>query len=361
MIRLDLEIRRGAFRLATRLDVDAPVAGLFGPSGCGKTTLLHAIAGLVKPVRGEIIVDGETMYSSTRRVNLPPERRRIGMVFQEDRLFPHRHVRANLLASPRSRRERSGGATFDEIVVLLGLEELLDRSVGQLSGGERRRVAIGRAILSRPRLLILDEPLTGLDADLRRRVLAYLLRLKESLDLRMLYVSHTIADFLALVDTMAMLADGRVAGTGSPRDLLDRAVDVAEAGPVETTWRGVIERVDAATGSGVIRCGEVSLRAPLDAGQAGEEAFVSIGAHEALLAVGGVPRTSARNALAGRVLSVAGSTSRVLVSVDVGQPLWVEVTPAAAEELGISPGREVHVLIKSRSIRVTSLASARGA
>lgn len=357
MIHVAVEVARGAFQLDVRLDADARVAGLFGPSGCGKTTLLHAIAGLIRPMRGEILVDGETLFSSSRGMNLRPEARRIGMVFQEDRLFPNRNVRANLMASPRARNGPAGGPTLDEVVSLLGLDGLLDRPVQQISGGERRRVAIGRAILSRPRLLILDEPLTGLDAALRRRVLAYLLRMKASLDTRMLYVTHTIADMLAIAETMALLDAGRVTAVGPPGELLDRAVDVADAGPLETTWRGAIELVDAASATAEIRCGTLSVNAPLDDGRAGDEAFVSIGAHEALLAVGDVPKTSARNALPGRVVSLATSASRVLVNVDVGQPLWVEITPAAADELAIAPGRDVHVLIKTRSIRATTIGS----
>ena len=347
MIRFDLVVKRGSFTARAALDTESRVTGLFGPTGSGKTTLLLALAGLVKPQRGRIEVGGTLLYDSSRNLCLPPERRRVGMVFQDGRLFPHLSVRENL-RYPHPAPAVPGPA-FDEIVHLLDLEPLLDRRPRALSGGQRRLVAVGRALLSRPRLLLLDEPLTGMDSRLRRRVLAYLLRLKRSLDVNMMLVSHVYSDFLALVEEMGILDRGRIQAVGTPEALMETALGTTGAGGVETTLRG---KVAARDGEWVaVECEANRFHLFLPGAPVGAEVYVTIRAEDVLLAVGEPPRTSARNLFSGTVARVHRVGSRVLVGVDVGCLLWSELAERSAEELGITPGRRVHLLIKASALR----------
>lgn len=190
MLRIDVLLERGRFSRRVDIRDDARVVALSGPSGAGKTTVLHAIAGLVRPSIGRIEVDGTCLFDSAAGIDLPPHARAIGMVFQDARLFPHLDVRGNL----RYGRRRAGQArfAFDDIVALLGIAPLLKRRTANLSGGEAQRVAIGRALLSQPRLLLLDEPLSMLDHARRAELIPYLQRVRDETGLPIVYVSHSL-------------------------------------------------------------------------------------------------------------------------------------------------------------------------
>lgn len=187
---IDIELRRGSFRRAFAIRSQRRVIAVVGDSGAGKTSLLHAIAGLLRPACGRIVVAGETLFDRDRRIDLPAHRRRIGYVFQDARLFPHLDVRANLLYGLRGAAARERRFELDGIVELLGIGPLLARGTGALSGGETQRVALGRALLSQPRILLLDEPLSMLDMNRRDELLPYLQRVRDESGLPMIYVSH---------------------------------------------------------------------------------------------------------------------------------------------------------------------------
>ena len=187
---LDLELRRGDFRCALRLQSPARCIALVGPSGCGKSSLLHAIAGLLQPSKGLIRIGGQTLFDAKDGIDLPAHRRRVGYVFQDGRLFPHRDVAGNLRYGMAGQAHAAAGPQWDEVVDLLGLGPLLQRRVQGLSGGETQRVALGRALLCQPRLLLLDEPLSMLDFDRRDELLPYLQGVRERFGLPMVYVSH---------------------------------------------------------------------------------------------------------------------------------------------------------------------------
>ena len=347
MIRFDLALRRGNFPVHAAWDNVARVSGLFGPTGSGKTSILLALAGLLTPERGHIEVGGTVLFDSANHINLPPEKRRVGVVFQDGRLFPHLNVGDNLRFARPAPTTRGPG--FDEVVALLDLEPLLERRVDQISGGQARLVAIGRALLAHPRLLLLDEPMTGLDPALRRRVLAYLLRLKESLDVRMMLVSHLYSDFLALVEEMAILGRGRLDSVGAPEALMETALGTAEAGRVETTLAGRVVERDG--DRAVVECDGARFELYLEGSARGGPAYLTVDAEDVLLAVGEPPRTSARNSIPGRVAQVHRVGSKFLVGVDAGCLVWAEVTPQSAANLELSPGREVHLLIKASALR----------
>lgn len=205
MLDIDIQLRRGGFARKVRIAGDARVLALTGPSGAGKTTVLNAIAGLVRPASGRIAIDGHTLFDSEARIDLPTPRRRVGYVFQDARLFPHRSVRANLLYGRHGRRD--GGAAFelDAVVALLGIAPLLDRRPANLSGGEAQRVAIGRALLSQPAMLLFDEPLSALDQARREELIPYLQRVRDEVRLPMVYVSHTEDDVRRLADAIHRL------------------------------------------------------------------------------------------------------------------------------------------------------------
>ena len=204
MLTLDIELQRGAFRRHVRIQDDARVIALSGHSGAGKTSVLHAIAGLVKPLSGHIEIDGIRLYDSARGIDVAPHRRRVGYVFQDTRLFPHLDVRRNLQYG-RHAGDAGNAFGFDAVVSLLGIGPLLDRRIANLSGGETQRIALGRALLSQPALLLLDEPLSMLDQARREELIPYLQRVRDETTLPLIYVSHSADEVKRLTDAVHVL------------------------------------------------------------------------------------------------------------------------------------------------------------
>jgi len=221
VLALEVEKQLGAFALAVRFQIAGGVTALFGPSGAGKTSLVNMIAGLLKPDRGCIVLDQTTLFDAAKTVNVPPHRRQIGYVFQEGRLFPHLSVRQNLDYGRRMSGRPRDPTEFERIAALLGIAHLLQRRPRMLSGGERQRVAIGRALLMRPRLLLLDEPLASLDAGHKGEILPYLVRLRDEAAIPMVYVSHIATEVRQIATTVVRLDEGHVTAAGGLELLAD--------------------------------------------------------------------------------------------------------------------------------------------
>src|SRR5215469_17288422 len=252
MLQVAVTKRRPGFTLEAALSAPTPgIVALFGRSGSGKSTLVHVISGLLAPDAGEVRLDDEVLTDTRAGISVPVEERHIGYVFQEARLFPHLSVAANLRYGEKRARGREPVMGFDEVVSLLGLEPLLARSPWQLSGGERQRVSLGRALLSRPRLLLLDEPLASLDAARREEVLPHLEALRDRLSIPMVYVSHQYDEILRLATHVALLEGGQVLAEG-PVDEMSLYPELQSiVGPdlVGAVVEGVVTRVDAVNGS----------------------------------------------------------------------------------------------------------------
>jgi len=222
MLRVDVEKQLGDFSLHASFASEGRVTGLFGASGAGKTSLVNMIAGLLRPDRGTIMIDGEAVDDTAAGIHVPTYRRRIGYVFQDARLFPHLSVVENLDYGRRMNRVPDDPAQRRRIVDLLDIGTLLDRRPGKLSGGERQRVALGRALLSKPRLLLLDEPLGALDESRKLEILPYLVRLRDEANVPMVYVSHDAAELRQLATQIVMLREGRVTSFGGVKVLSPR-------------------------------------------------------------------------------------------------------------------------------------------
>ena len=219
MLRVDVTKQLGEFSLQAAFESEGRVTGLFGASGAGKTSLVNMIAGLLRPDRGTIVVDGETLDDSASQLHVPSWRRRIGYVFQDARLFPHLDIRQNLDYGRRMNALADDPTQKKRVTDLLDIGHLLDRRPGKLSGGERQRVALGRALLAKPRLLLLDEPLGALDEGRRAEILPYLVRLRDEARIPMVYVSHDAAEMRQLATQIVLLQRGRVSSFGGVKVL----------------------------------------------------------------------------------------------------------------------------------------------
>jgi molybdate transport system ATP-binding protein len=225
VLAVDVEKQLGALKIAVRFEATGGATALFGPSGAGKTSVVNMIAGLLKPDRGSIALDETVLFDAKAGIDIPPHLRRIGYVFQEGRLFPHLSVRQNLDYGRRMSGRPRDDEEFARIVGLLDIDHLLDRRPRMLSGGERQRIAVGRALLMRPRLLLLDEPLASLDVAHKREILPYLVRLRDDAGVPIVYVSHSAAEVRRIATVVVRLNAGHVQAVGGPELLNEPEAD----------------------------------------------------------------------------------------------------------------------------------------
>ena len=362
---LQVRVRKRLGDLA--LDVAFETAGhgltaLFGPSGGGKTSVIAAIAGLIRPDEGRIVAAGEVLFDAERGIDVPAEQRRVGYVFQESRLFPHLRVRDNLAYGLRRARGHDRGIALDAVVDLLGIGHLLDRRPLKLSGGEKQRVAIGRALLAQPRLLLMDEPLASLDAARRQEILPYVERLRDELRLLVVYVSHSLPEVLRLANTVVLLEAGRVLAHGSPADLSFRP-DVRHlfgGHDAASIFEARVESHDDARALTRLSLGSHTLLLPRIASPSGTRARLRIRARDILLATVPPTHLSVQNALHGTVAGVAsddGIHAEVIVQAG-GVRLLAQVTQDSVNRLGLREGVEVYALIKSVAIDSDAITTA---
>ena len=354
---LEVSVRKalGDFALEVELDCETDgIVALFGRSGSGKTSLVNMLAGLLRPDRGRIAIAGTTLFDSEQGIDLPPERRRLGYVFQEGRLFPHLSVRGNLLFGARrapdgeAGGEAGGGPTLDHVVALLGLEELIDRRPSALSGGEKQRVALGRALLARPRLLLMDEPLAALDQPRKDEILPFIERLRDDARVPIVYVSHAMQEIVRLADTLVLLSDGRVVEAG-PIETLTSRLDLRpltgryEAGSV---FEARVARQDEAFGLTVLEFAGGSLQVPRLALEPGQELRLRIRARRRARAGGAagdlVPqylrRTGPRARRGGRTAGRPADRHRRDRALGPGHPALAPRPRAGAGPQGLRPG-----------------------
>ncbi len=356
MIRVAIQKKLGAFTLDVSFDSGAGVTALYGVSGAGKTSIVNAIAGLMRPDAGRIELDGVTVFDSTTRIFLPPERRGIGYVFQEDRLFPHLSVRRNLTYGRRRPGENLPQPSFDSVVDLLGLAPLLERLPHRLSGGEKQRVAIGRAVLSRPRLLLMDEPLANLDTARRGEILPFLERLCRDLSLPIVYVSHAIEEITRLADTLIVLDRGTVVAAG-PVPAITARLDLSpliDRGDAGTVLVGTIESHDTRYHLTTVAFDGGRLVVPAVGGPVGAALRLRIQARDVAIATSVPTGISTLNCLPGVISELGtGRQAHRDVQVNVGVPILARLTQRSISELGLEPGRQVTVLIKSVAVEIT--------
>ena len=351
---LSVEIGHGfpGFTLDVAFEAPAGVTALFGRSGAGKTSVVHAVAGLLRPDRGRIALGAEVLFDGRTGVSVPPHRRRIGYVFQDGRLFPHLTVRGNLTYGRRFGRGRDGAAV-DRVVGLLGLDSLLDRRPGRLSGGEVQRVAIGRALLAEPRLLLMDEPLSSLDEPRRAEILPYLERLRDETRVPILYVSHALAEVARLATTVVALRDGRVVQAGPAADVLSDPVAVPALG-VRAAGSVLPGRVLAHHEDGLTEI-EVSagrLLLPRVAAEPGAGLRIRIAAQDVILSLGRPEGLSALNVLPVTVAELhLGEGPGVAVALRAGEDsLLARITRRSAEALSLAPGVACHAVMKAVAV-----------
>ncbi|NNU79435.1 molybdenum ABC transporter ATP-binding protein [Halovulum dunhuangense] len=362
---LSIAIRHAFAGFSLDVSFQAPpgVTALFGRSGAGKTTVVNAVAGLFRPDAGRVAVNGWEMFDTAAGRWLPPHRRHLGYVFQEGRLFPHLTVRQNLTYGRWFAGGPRDAAEVARIVAMLGIDRLLDRRPAALSGGEKQRVAIGRALLSHPRLLLMDEPLAALDEARKAEILPYLERLRDQTDIPILYVSHSVTEVARLATTVIALESGRVVKQGPAAEVLADpqavpALGVREAGSV---LAGRVLRHDP-DGLSEIAVSAGRFFLPQVAAEPGAQVRIRIEAQDVILSRGRPEGLSALNILPATVSEVRrGTGPGVMVQLRAGDDLILaRITRRSADLLGIAPGMTCFCIVKSVAIARRNVGLIRG-
>ncbi|HKI83966.1 MAG TPA: molybdenum ABC transporter ATP-binding protein [Candidatus Krumholzibacteria bacterium] len=355
MLELDLDLARDSgFQLQLKLNTEAEVTVLYGASGAGKTTVLDLISGACTPDRGHVRIDGVSLFDSTRGIDLPARERRTPRVYQEGRLFPHMSVRANLVYGALDHK------SLHEVVEMLELGPYLERRPSELSGGQRQRVAVGRAILARPRALLLDEPLASLDLPLRYRILPYLRALRTSFAVPFVYVTHSAEEALLLGDEVALLEQGKLIAHGEAARVLSDGPHSPrpELQAGDSLLRAVLRAHLPEEGMSEFALGGVKLHGPpLPQGELGESVYLALAARDVILARELPQGLSARNALAARIVRIetlrnrSYATLRLEGAPDDAAALTVALTRQAVREMELKENVRVVAIFKASALR----------
>jgi len=354
-LSLRLRHRFPGIQIDIAFETAAPgVTVLFGPSGSGKSTVIAAAAGLLRPDACRIAVGDRVLADTEAGIWLPPEARGAGLVFQDARLFPHMSVATNLRYGQR--RAQPGRVDFDDVVDLLGIAALLDRRPRDLSGGEKQRVAIGRALLAQPRLLLMDEPLASLDQERKAEIMPFLARMKTALDLPVLYVTHALDEVTRLADSVVLLDAGHVVAAGSLSDIASRAgLPLARRDDAGAVLLCRVVAHDPARELTLLRGAGADLWVPLSDAPVDAPMRVRIPAREVILAGKPPEAISLHNIIPGIVRTIVADPVRRSVMVEIaleGGALLSRVTPDAVARLGLGPGVPVLALVKSTAVEV---------
>jgi len=354
MFQLDLHLRReGGFSLDLQLQSSAGILVLYGASGSGKTTVLDLISGAQRPDRGSVSIDGTTLFDAASGIDLPMRHRRTPRVYQEGRLFPHLSVHANLLYGARHSRD------LDEAVEMLELQPYLDRKPAELSGGQRQRVAVGRALLAKPRAVLLDEPLASLDLSLRMRILPYLKDLRSRFQIPFVYVTHALEEALTLGEEVAVLDDGKLIERGNPSVVLAHGPMAPAARVISGDSLMEVEVLAHHLGEGITECryGDALLLANLLEEEVGSRFFMALSSRDVILSLDRPQGLSARNAARAKIVSLASQGDHVAAQVLLdgapagGSTLVVSLTPQSVQEMKLEEGSPVVAIFKASALR----------
>ena len=346
-IRLDFRKSLGSFTLEVNCTLETKVSAFLGVSGSGKSTLLNCVSGTLTPDEGEIAFGDEILYASAAKINLPPEKRRFGYVFQEGYLFPHLTVAQNIRYGQPNPRKSS------DAIDVLEIAELLQRYPKELSGGQRQRVAIARALAMEPRMLLMDEPLAALDSALKGRIIPYLHHIKEAFETPILYVTHAFSEAMALADEAFLIADGEIMASGEPHQLLTApsAMPIAQLTGVENILFLPVTTSDKGRGLTALEIGDQSLVIPYIEAEVGEVVPVAIRAEDIMISLDPNLAISARNILLGKIQYLDIRSERTWLSILVEwHHLAVKITHEAREELQLKENLEVYCVIKASAI-----------
>ena len=364
MIEVDVSHRLGAFTLDVRFASSGRLTALFGESGSGKTSLVNVVAGLVRPDRGRVVVDGTVLVDTAAGVFVPAWRRRIGYVFQEGRLFPHLTVRQNLMFGRRFRPAAGREIGLEAVAALLGIGDLLQRRPEALSGGEKQRVAIGRAFLSSPRLLLMDEPLAALDDARKDEIMPYVETLRDEYDIPIVYVSHSLREVSRLADDVVVLRGGAVVAAGDAAEVLSRADLVprdaaAEAGALITAR---VHEHDARFNLTALQWAGGTLHVPRLDLPAGTSVRVRLRARDVMVATAAPVGLSALNVFPGVLAALrddGGGDVEAVIDCN-GVKVAARLTGRSVETLGLRTGMPVHAVVKAVTLDRGTLARSPG-
>jgi molybdate transport system ATP-binding protein len=347
------------FMLDVQLEVPPGITIVFGASGSGKSTLLRAVAGLVRPDAGRIAVGDHVFYDSAERLDLPPQSRRVGLVFQHLALFPHLDVRGNLEYGLRNQAAAQQRERVEEIAGRFHIERFLDRRPSRLSGGERQRVALARALVTDPHVLLLDEPLSALDHATQSRIIDDLREWNAAHGIPVLYVTHAHREVFALGERVVVLDHGRVLAVGTPHEVIDLPAHetIAQLAGFENLFSATV--VGRRPEGGVMQCRlgstDVDLEVPLGLAELGASLRIAIRAGDILLATGEPRGLSARNVLPGTLIELAHEGATIVATVEAGERFVVHLTPGAMDSLALGCGMRVWLVVKTHSCRIVSL------
>jgi molybdate transport system ATP-binding protein len=353
-LRVEIRHGLGTFQVDVGFETSGRLTALFGRSGAGKTTVVNAIAGLIRPNRARISVDDKVFVDTEAGIFVPKHRRRIGYVFQEGRLFPHLTIRQNLHYGRWFSSKRSDAREMDEIIELLGIGKLLARRPGDLSGGEKQRVAIGRALLADPQLLLMDEPLASLDDERKAEILPYIERLRDEVKVPIVYVSHAVSEIARLATMVVVMAEGRVEAVGPVADVLSRPQlrwqdDEREAGGILTVR---VVGHDDRDGLTTLSARSGTIVVPHVDATVGSELRIHVRARDIMLAADKPQGLSALNVLPARIVEIGAASGPVVdVALDLeGDRLLARITRRSLETMQLARGRSIFAVLKSIAI-----------
>lgn len=357
-LEFDIQLQRNDFFLNIKAEIENGITGVYGPSGHGKTTLLNVISGLVKPASGYININGDTVFNSTQKINVPVKNRKAGYVFQDGRLFPHLSVKQNLKYGIK--KHTSGTITFDEVVEILNIEPLLHKRPSECSGGEKQRIAIGRSLLGGAQILMMDEPFSAVDVTLRNNIIPFLNRINRHFQIPMLIVSHDLPDLLSLTNNLLLLKNGRLKALGKFQNLIldESNVDVMKDAGLYNVFNLTAVEVYPYKNMVLLKSNshdfqvQALCQASVEKMRVGRKTKVLIRPEDVSIALQPIEAISLRNQIEGTIQKIFSKDGFWFCLVDAGEKILVEITELSGENMKLEPGKKVWCLFKSAALKI---------